>query len=77
MKKIVLVTFLILASCFVVFPSNAKAEVNKSNLISSGNFANQVRTRYVWVRGKRYRVTYRTFTRKGRKYIRILSYRRA
>lgn len=77
MKKIILVTFLIFASCLVVFPSNAKAEVNKANSIASGNSASQVRTRYVKVRGKRYRVTYRTFTRNGRRYVKILSYRRA
>lgn len=77
MKKIILVTFLILASCFVIFPSNAKALENKANSVTTGNFANQVRTRYVRVRGKRYRVTYRTFRRNGRTYIKILSYRRA
>lgn len=77
MKKILCIFVLLFSISFIALPANAN-NLEKENNYSSGNvLANQTRTRYVYVRGKRYRVTYRLYRRNGRLYYRIVNYRRA
>ena len=59
---------------FVYLPSDVKASDNHSN-VTELSAAKDVR--FVRVRGKRYKVWYKTFYKKGKRYVRITKIRRA
>ena len=77
MRKFLFIFVLVVSMGMVAMPAGAKTpgagEKSSLNNVSG----NQTRTRYVRLRGKRYRVTYRLFKRGGRWYYRIVSARRA
>ena len=80
MKKRLFTLVLTLAISLAVYlPAQAKniSFDNKSSLseLASSNALRDVR--YVRVRGKRYKVWYTTYYRKGKRYIRITKVRRA
>lgn len=82
MKKTLVVLFLMAASLIVEVPlANAYVIEDKSNetteLMNLTTTSAQIYSRYVRVRGRRYFVRYRVFYRRGRRYVRIISYRRA
>ena len=63
---------------FVYLPSQVKAADNRSNTIISGSELTAAKdVRYIRVRGKRYKVWYKTFYKKGKRYVRITKMRRA
>ncbi len=82
MLKKLMVALVLAASIIWFAPASAKAEnlENGTSKILSSKIelaSAQVRGRYVRVRGKRYYARYRIFYRGGRRYIRIVSLRRA
>lgn len=63
---------------FVYLPSQVKAADNRSNtIISNAELTAAKDVRFVRVRGKRYKVWYKTFYKKGKRYVRISKIRRA
>jgi hypothetical protein len=77
MRKILLLFVLAASIGFTALPANAATPKAEKNSVMGSSGLNQVRTRYVRVRGRRYRVTYRIVRRGGRYRYQILSYRRA
>ena len=77
MKKVLLMFVLVASIGFVTLPVNAATPNAEKNSVLGSNGLTQVRTRYVRLRGRRYRVTYRIVRYRGRNRIQILSYRRA
>lgn len=80
MKKRLFIFVLILAVSFTVYlPAHANTisidnKSTLSELASSGAIRD---VRYIRVRGKRYKVWYSTYFRKGKRYVRINRIRRA
>ena len=63
---------------FVYLPIQVKAADNRSNTIISGSELTAAKdVRYIRVRGKRYKVWYKTFYKKGKRYVKITKIRRA
>jgi hypothetical protein len=81
MRRKLFVLTLILATVFAVYlPAQAKdAKVVNDNAVSGKitYTAALGQVRYVRIRGKRYKVWYRTFTRRGRRYVRVYRVQRA
>ena len=79
MKNKVIALLLVLGTLgFVYLPSEVKAADNSSSSILSTIEAKATKdVRYVRVRGKRYKVWYKTFYKNGRRYVRIIRYQRA
>jgi len=74
MKKKIFALFLVLATFEVIYlPTQAKAfDINDNTSLVrtvTTNFNRDVR--YVRIRGKRYKVWYKVYYRRGRRYVRI------
>jgi len=80
MRRKLFVLTLILATIFAVYlPAQAKdAKITNDNTTSGKvSFTALAQVRYVRIRGKRYKVWYKTFTRRGRRYVRVYRIQRA
>jgi hypothetical protein len=80
MRRKLFVLTLILATVFAVYlPAPAKDAKSANDNAASGKitFTASSQVRYVRIRGKRYKVWYRTFTRRGRRYVRVYRVQRA
>jgi hypothetical protein len=73
MRRKLFVLTLIIASAFVFYLPAQARDSKTANRIVAGKTALQAvaEVRFVRVRGRRYKVWYRTFRRGGRKYVRI------
>lgn len=77
-NKLFALLLLVAVAGFVYLPSQVNAADTRSNsLISSAELSAAKDVRYVRVRGKRYKVWYKTFYKKGKRYVRITKIRRA
>ena len=78
-KKLFTVLFVLATVGFIWLPTSAKAleDTKTTNLIESTTLKANNQVRYVRVRGRRYKVWYRTFYRHGRRYVRVYRIRRA
>lgn len=61
---------------FVYLPSQA-ADNRSNSTISNSELTAVKDVRFVRVRGKRYKVWYKTFYKKGKRYVRVTKIRRA
>jgi hypothetical protein len=62
----------------VYLPGQVRAADNRVNsVITTAEISAAKDVRYVRVRGKRYKVWYKTFYKKGKRYVRITKIRRA
>lgn len=80
MRRKLFVLTLILATVFAVYlPAQAKDAKATSDNVTFGKitFSAAAQVRYVRLRGKRYKVWYKTFRRGGRRYVRVYRVRRA
>jgi hypothetical protein len=80
MRRKLFVLTLILASVFAVYlPAQAKdAKAGSDPAVSRKTAVNALsQVRYVRMRGRRYKVWYKTFRRGGRRYVRVYRVRRA
>ena len=80
MRRKLFVLTLILATVFAVYmPAQAKdAKITNDNATSGKvSYTALAQVRYVRIRGKRYKVWYKTFTRRGRRYVRVYRVQRA
>lgn len=80
MRRKLFVLTLILAAVFAVYtPAQAKDAKPANDDAVSGKitFTAAAQVRYVRIRGKRYKVWYKTFTRRGRRYVRVYRVQRA
>jgi hypothetical protein len=80
MRRKLFVLTLVLASVFAVYlPAQATdAKVVNDDVISGKiTYTAPAQVRYVRLRGKRYKVWYKTFTRRGRRYVRVYRVQRA
>ena len=76
-RKILVYLFVLATAAFIYLPAPAEALAKDANNGSVKTLTANGQTRYVHVRGRRYRVRYRVYRRHGRRYIRILRVRRA
>lgn len=78
-NKLLAIIFVLATVGFLYLPASAKtADANNSKTLVEVNTANALnQVRYVRVRGKRYKVWYKTFRRNGRRYVRVTKIRRA
>ncbi|MCU0239613.1 MAG: hypothetical protein MUC29_09240 [Pyrinomonadaceae bacterium] len=77
MKKIILTFTFIFSMLFAMYlPIQAK-DINKTSVNSNTSLNLSSDVRYVRIRGKRYKVWYKTYYKKGKRYYRILKVRRA
>jgi hypothetical protein len=80
MRRKLFVLTLILATVFAVYmPAQAKdAKITNDNAVSGKvTFTALAQVRYVRMRGRRYKVWYKTFRRGGRRYVRVYRIQRA
>jgi hypothetical protein len=81
MRRKLFVLTLILAAAFAVYlPAQAKDSKAVNDDVVSGKITLTnalAQVRYVRIRGKRYKVWYKTFTRRGRRYVRVYRVQRA
>ena len=80
MRRKLFVLTLILAAVFAVYlPAQAKdAKTTKETVVAEKITVKALaQVRYVRIRGKRYKVWYRTYTRRGRRYVRVYRIQRA
>lgn len=80
MRRKLFVLALILATVFAVYlPAQAKdaKATNESVVSGKTTFNAAAQVRYVRLRGKRYKVWYKTFRRGGRRYVRVYRVQRA
>ena len=78
-KKLFTLLFVLATVGFICLPTSAKAleDTRTTNLSLSTTLKANNQVRYVRIRGKRYKVWYKTFRRNGRRYVRITRIRRA
>ena len=80
MRRKLFVLTLVLATVFAVYvPAQAKdAKVTNENVTAGKiTYRASAQVRYVRIRGKRYKVWYKTFYRRGRRYVRVYRVQRA
>jgi hypothetical protein len=80
MRRKLFVLTLILATVFAVYlPAQAKdAKVTNDNIFNGKiTLTASAQVRYVRIRGKRYKVWYKTFRRNGRRYVKVYRVQRA
>lgn len=79
MKKLTLTFVFVFAMLFAMYlPTQAKdikQPITIGKTTTTTIYASNVR--YVWVRGRRYKVWYKIYYKRGKRYIRILRYQRA
>jgi hypothetical protein len=78
MKKIIVTFAFVFSMMFAMYlPAQASESNNPSALLTKTSAAAFGGTRYIRVRGKRYKVRFTTYRKRGRLYYRITSIRRA
>jgi hypothetical protein len=79
MKKIIVTFVFVFSMLFVMYLPTAAKDINKSANIATKSLtvAYGGGTRYMRMRGKRYKVSYITYRKRGRLYYRITRIRRA
>ena len=80
MRRKLFVLTLILASVLAIYlPAQAKNPKTANDNAVSGKvtFTALAQVRYVRIRGRRYKVWYKTFRRNGRRYVRVYRVQRA
>jgi hypothetical protein len=78
MKKLIITFVFVFSMMFIMYlPVQAKDSNNYSNITTKTSAVASAGVRYMRVRGKRYKVWFTTYRKRGRLYYRITKIRRA